>query len=61
MRKLRLALGILSGRLNDVSNLDCADIYELGYDYYGNPSLQDLKERAEEIIYNALTIPGYTE
>lgn len=54
MNQIRLALGIISGRI-DPNNLDNEGMYALGFDpgrfgYYGTPTKEELKERAEDII-----------
>lgn len=54
--RLRLAIAIVSGRK---TSFDSEDYLDLGYDpyrfgYYGTPSLDDVKEKAESILYNAI-------
>lgn len=61
--RIRLALSILSGR---VTELDYSQYDLLGYDsykfgYYGKPSLDELKGKAEEIILYALIEKGKTD
>lgn len=56
--RLRLALGILSGRV-DWTLLSNEDYEKLGYDtykfsYYGKPEEYYLKLKAEEIIMDAI-------
>ncbi len=57
-QKIYLALGILSGRI-DASYLDSDEYKLLGYDtykfsYYGRPDEFDIKQKAENIIYDAI-------
>lgn len=54
--RLRLALSILSGRKIELSSDDYTD---LGYDvykfgYYGTPTLAEVKEKAEDIVFDAI-------
>jgi hypothetical protein len=54
--KLRFALGILSGRIEVGDNFDWD---RLGYDPYrfgafGTPSASDVREKAEDIVYDAI-------
>ncbi len=54
--RLRLAIAIVSGRK---TSFDSEDYINLGYDpyrfgYYGTPSPDDVKEKAESILYNAI-------
>lgn len=60
--KLRLALRIISGRSNLDILRDCDNdkLVLLGFDpwnfsYYGKPTHNELKERAEDIIFYFLT------
>lgn len=62
--KLRRALTILSGtkRIEDVCHDDLA---ELGYDpykfsYYGKPNAAEIREKAEDIVYQAI-VQAYHE
>lgn len=56
--KIRVAIGIISGKYNK-ENLD-QDVWDLlGYDtyrfsYYGSPSDKELKEKAGEILLDAI-------
>lgn len=57
--QLRLALSIISGR-KQRTGMDDSDWNLLGYDvykfgYYGTPNNDDIKERAEDIIFDALS------
>lgn len=57
-RRLQVALGIISGRLTE-ERIGVAELEYLGYDtfkigYYGRPSMDDLKTRAEECLLGAL-------
>lgn len=57
--RLRLALGVLSGRLSAKGGLPMEDWYTLGYDtekfsYYGKPSDNDLRLTCEGILFDAL-------
>lgn len=54
--RLRLALAIISGRKTELSSDDYSD---LGYDvykfgYYGTPTLAEVKEKAEDIVFDAI-------
>lgn len=56
--KLRLALGVISGRIKS-EDLGYDDWDVLGYDsykfaYYGKPSDSELKKRCEDIILYAI-------
>ena len=56
--KVKLALGVISGRI-DVDSLDNDDWCDLGYDLYsfgglGIPDIDSVKGQAEDIIYDAL-------
>ena len=55
-RRLRLALGIISGR---IKSLSADDFNDLGYDsykfgHYGKPDEDELKQRAEDILIDAI-------
>ena len=55
---LRLALGILSGRIKDI---DIDQYATLGYDAYkfsafGKPDENELRSRAEDIVFDAIMI-----
>ncbi len=57
-QKIYLALGILSGRIA-ASYLDSDEYELLGYDtykfsYYGRPDELDIKQKAENIIYDTI-------
>ncbi len=60
-KQLRLALGIISGR-KDISILmkyRDEEVLLLGYDptkmgYYGRPTEDDVRQRAEELVYEHL-------
>lgn len=56
--KIRLALAILSGRVMAI-NISNKELGTLGYDhhrfsYYGSPTDLEIKQEAENIIFNAL-------
>lgn len=58
-QRLRLALGVLSGRLSVSGGLHPEDWRALGYDadklsYYGVPSDNDLRLKCEAIVFDAL-------
>lgn len=60
MDKLRLALGIISGR---ITGLNWEHYETLGYNTYkfsafGSPSWSDVKEKAEDIIWCAISGMG---
>lgn len=55
---LRLALGILSGRIKDI---DVHQYGMLGYDTYkfsafGKPDENELRSRAEDIVFDAIML-----
>lgn len=56
--QLRLALGIISGRIK-IENLDYLELDLLGYDnyrfsYLDKPEESDLLEKCEDIVFNAI-------
>jgi hypothetical protein len=57
--KVMIALSVISGRFNK-DNISTEDATELGYDtykfgYYGSPSNDEYREKAESIILGALS------
>lgn len=61
--KIRLAMAIVSGRY-DADDMSADDWDTLGYDpykfgYYGKPDSSDLKERAEDILLEAILDHGH--
>lgn len=62
VNKIRLALAIISGRINE-DNIQLDEIDLLGYDVYkiaafGKLRTEQLKEKAEDIIFNAMQTPS---
>ncbi len=56
--KIKLALGIISGRVN-INLLNEDEWYDLGYEPHsfsklGTPVVDNVKSKAEDIIYEAL-------
>ena len=59
VNKIRLALAIISGRINE-DNIQVDEIDLLGYDIYkigafGKLKTEQLKEKAEDIIFDAIS------
>ena len=57
--RIRLALAIISGRYSSLADFPDYQLDLIGYDpynfsYYGEPSIDEIKEKAEEIIADAI-------